>query len=244
MYTLRLFDVERSVFEEVTTPIKCYMWDWDQKPAAPLWLLALNLSPSPSELFPLTLRTVCRPCCQRQQGLWPPGNRGVGLTHVAQHKLSVSSLSHLSVTLYLCYPLFPNYWLAGNTFYIFPCFIAWQSPAVILFSTDGGVFNAPLPTLELTPLFVLYSSGGVLHRPVLPIDVGTQAMQRDTLLERYSHGWNRVTAHLKIPWGGWAPPPAPSLSLRKECKDCMDLNLLAFSLSLLIARSSHTALYL
>lgn len=58
-YAMFVWWMEPKGFEKVMTYIKCYICDWDQKPAAPYWLLVLNLSASPSGLFPLTLCTVC-----------------------------------------------------------------------------------------------------------------------------------------------------------------------------------------
>ncbi len=189
-----------SISEEVTS-IRCYRLGSDQKPAAPYWLLTLNLSPSPSRLFPITPCTVCRPCCQRQQGLLRPGNRGVSLTHMAQavcffsFSLPSTSFFFLYLCFHLYYSLFPK-WLTGNAYYVCPCYIASWSFVVILFSTDGAF----LMLLFLSFLLCLggYSSRRVLQRPVLLKDVGTQAVKRDTLLEHCSHGWNRVTAPLKM----------------------------------------------
>ena len=85
-------------------PHTVFVWCWGKAGEASLfeevtlqWLAALNLSPSPSELFSITPCTACRPCSQRQQGLelWA-GNRGVSLTYMAQAVCSSSSSSPLS----------------------------------------------------------------------------------------------------------------------------------------------------
>ena len=102
------------------------------------------------------------------------------------------------------------------------------------------VFNAPLPILEFSPLFSGHSSRGVLHRTVLLIDVGTQAVKRDTLLECYTLGWNCVTDPLKILLRGRAPPPPVSLSLTKP----VQIKTFSLSHSLWWMPIIHTQLYI
>lgn len=216
---------------EEMTRRRCTMLKWDHKPATQYWPPALNLSTSLLGLFPITPCTMCRPRCQIQQGLWPPGNRGVSLTHMAQTVcfLSFSPL-FLSPSLFFSISVIHSFRIVNSL----PCVSLLSCCRHFLCRWD--IFNTPPVTLEPTPLFVLYSSQACADR------CGHSSIAQIHYSGSTCAGWNSVAASLKIPWAGWAPPAALSLSLKKECKDFQTGS--AFSLSLLSAHPSRTAPYL